>query len=145
MNPVMQYSKSGIALTESFEGVRLTAYQDSGGVWTIGYGHTQGVKEGDTCTPLLAETYLLLDVHTAVNTVNEAVVGPLTQPEFDALVDFVFNCGAGNFLSSTLLKLLNAGNLAGAAAEFEKWDHAGGQVVAGLLRRRLAEEAEFKS
>ena len=70
---------------------------------------------------------------------------PLTQNEFDTLADFAFNAGCGAFAGSTMLKLLNAGNYAGAAGQFELWDHAAGKVVAGLLRRRDAEEAEFKA
>jgi GH24 family phage-related lysozyme (muramidase) len=69
----------------------------------------------------------------------------VTQNQFDALVDFVFNLGQGKFAGSTLLRGLNAGDFSGAAAEFVKWDHAGGQVVPGLLRRRLAEAQLFQS
>jgi lysozyme len=140
----MTYSKSGLSLTESFEGLRLTAYQDSVGKWTIGYGHTLGVTEGMTCSQAQAEEWLENDINWAVFVVNNIVKVPLSQGEFDGLVDFCFNCGAGNFKSSTLLKLVNAGDMEDAAKEFEKWDHAGGVVVAGLLRRRVAEEQEFQ-
>ena len=141
----MRYSaQSRKALTESFEGCRLKAYRDSKGVWTIGYGHTGGiVEEGMTCTQVQADIWLALDIAWAESVVNREVKLQLTQNEFDALVDFVFNCGAGNFHSSTLLRLVNAGRHAEAALEFEKWDHCSGQVVAGLLRRRQAEEALF--
>lgn len=141
----MIYSKSGLRLTENFEGCRLTAYQDSVGRWTIGYGHTAGVQAGDTCTEYQADVWLQADIQWAVQTVNMYVTIALTQGEFDALVDFVFNLGSGSFEHSGLLQLVNQRNFAAAAADFEKWDYAGGQVVAGLLRRRLAEEAEFKS
>ena len=70
---------------------------------------------------------------------------PLTQGEFDALTDFVFNCGCGAFAGSTMLRLLNAGDYQSAAGQFDLWDHAGGQVVAGLLRRREAETRELQS
>jgi lysozyme len=140
---IMQYSKNGLALTESFEGCRLVAYQDSVGVWTIGYGHTKGVVAGMTCTQAQAEQWLLADVAAAVAAVNRLVHIAMSQDEFDALVDFTFNLGVGNFAGSTLLKLLNARDIEGAANEFEKWDLAGGVVVAGLLRRRLAERALF--
>lgn len=146
MNPAnqnLQYSQSGLALTESFEGVRLTAYQDQVGVWTIGYGHTSGVTPGMTCTQLQAEQWLLEDVQHACIVVRMNVSVPLTQGEFDALVDFVFNLGSGNFVSSTLLKLLNTGDYDDAAAQFPRWDRAGGVEVAGLLRRRIAEQNEF--
>lgn len=141
----MRYSKTGLQLTERFEGCRLVAYQDSRGVWTIGYGHTARVFPGMTCSRAQAETWLLEDVDWAEREVNRLVYTPLSQAEFDALVDFTFNCGAGNFDHSTLLELVNAGDMQRAAAEFAKWDRSGGQVVAGLLRRRLAEMAEFQN
>lgn len=139
----MTYSKQGLALTESFEGCRLTAYQDSTGRWTIGYGHTWMVYAGDTCTAGQAETWLIGDVAWAERAVNRLVTAQLTQGEFDALVDFTFNLGIGSLEHSTLLGLVDAGNFAAAANEFDKWDRAGGQVVAGLLRRRTAEEQLF--
>jgi len=141
MNQNLQYT--GQTLTEQFEGCSLTAYQDSGGVWTLGYGHTAGVAQGMTCTQAQAEAWLTQDIQWAVAVVNNLVTVQLTQGEFDALVDFVFNVGSGNFASSTMLRMLDAGNFAGAADQFARWDLAGGQVVAGLLRRRIAEEGEF--
>lgn len=143
MTSQMEYSRKGLALTEGFEGCRLVAYQDSGGVWTIGFGHTRDVNPGDTCTELQALAWLLQDTQFAVDAVNRLVTVQLNQSEFDALVDFVFNCGTGNFSRSTMLKLLNEGQFQAAADELEKWDIAGGQVVAGLLRRRVAEHDEF--
>ena len=143
LNPPMQYSKMGLSLTEAFEGVRLVAYQDSGGVWTIGYGHTQGVYPGMTCLPQQAFAWLQSDTLAAQSAVNQLVNVALTQTEFDALTDFVFNLGTTAFARSTLLRLLNSGDYAAAANEFERWDLCNGQVVAGLLRRRQAEEAEF--
>jgi lysozyme len=140
-----RYSKSGLQLTERFEGVRLVAYRDSVGVLTIGYGHTFGVTEGMTCTEEQATAWLLNDIQTAANDVNRLVKVPLTQGEFDALTDFCYNAGGGNFATSTMLKLLNARDFAGAASQFDLWDHAGGAVVAGLLRRREAERLEFES
>ena len=141
----MEYSKSGLQLTERFEGVRLSAYQDQAGRWTIGYGHTEGVQPGDSCTQEQAESWLAQDIEWAASCVNRSVTITLSQGEFDALVDFVFNVGCGNFNSSTMLKLLNVGNYAGAAEQFNRWDRAGGQIVAGLLRRREAEVQEFNS
>jgi lysozyme len=140
----MKYSKDGLHLTEQFEGCRLSAYQDSGGLWTIGYGHTAGVHPGMSCTQAQAEQWLAEDIAWAESQVNRLVRVALTQDEFDALVDFTFNCGVGNFIHSTLLALVNAGKMDQAAKEFERWDKAGGVVVAGLLRRRIAEEAEFR-
>jgi lysozyme len=139
------YSTSGADLTKRFESCRLTAYQDVKGIWTIGWGHVGEVVAGLVWTQEFADTMLIADVSTAVYCVNVSVTIPLSQGEFDAIVDFAFNCGCAAFKGSTMLKDINAGNLAGAADEFEKWDHASGQVVAGLLRRRIAEEQEFKS
>jgi lysozyme len=142
----LSYGKNGLALTQQFEGMRLSAYQDQVGVWTIGFGHTgPDVHAGLTITQDQATALLMKDVASASASVNNLVKVPLTQNQFDALVDFVFNLGQGKFAGSTLLRGLNAGDFSGAAAEFVKWDHAGGQVVPGLLRRRLAEAQLFQS
>jgi lysozyme len=142
----LSYSKRGLALTEQFEGRRLEAYQDSVGVWTIGYGHTgPDVHAGLSITQEQAGALLLQDVGTAVATVNRLVTVPLTQNQFDALVDFVFNLGSGNFARSTLLRELNAGNTAAAAAQFLVWNRAGGVVLPGLTRRRQAEAELFET
>ena len=110
-----KYSKDGLHLTEGFEGVRLTAYPDpatGGDPWTIGYGHTgPEVHSGMTITQEQAENYLMQDVAKAASDVNAKVTVEITQNEFDALVDFAFNCGCGNLNNSTLLKKLNAGDL----------------------------------
>jgi lysozyme len=141
----MQYSKNGLALTESFESCELTAYQDSGGVWTIGWGHTgPEVHEGLQWSQVQADSQLMTDTASATSCVNRCVTTALTQQEFDALVDFVFNCGCPKFSSSTMLRLLNSGNYRDASAQFDLWDHVSGQVVAGLLRRREAETQEFQ-
>ena len=145
----MNYSKNGLHLTEQFEGCKLNAYPDpatNGDPWTIGYGHTGAkVHQGMTITQEQAEELLMQDTQKAAAAVNAKVTGDITQEEFDALVDFVFNVGAGNFAASTLLKKVNAGDIHGAAAEFEKWDMAAGKHMAGLLKRRHAEAEEFLS
>lgn len=141
-------SQAGIDLITSFEGCRLTAYQDSVGVWTIGYGHTSGVYQGMTITEEEAIAFLRQDLKTAENTenaVNSNVTYGINQNQFDALVSFTFNVGTGNFTSSTLLKKLNAGDVNGAANEFDRWIYAGGQVLEGLVRRRAAEKQMFLS
>lgn len=143
MNQHLTYSRAGLELTEHFEGCRLQAYADQVGVWTIGYGHTHGVAPGMACDQRLAEAWLLEDVQEAVDAVQRLVLVRLTQNQFDALVDFVFNLGSGNLAHSTLLHLLNAGDYAGASHHFREWDRAGGIVRSGLLRRRIAEEALF--
>jgi lysozyme len=137
------YSKSGLRFTECFEGDILTAYQDQRGLWTIGYGHTANVRPGQRITQEQAEAYLARDIQTAARCVNQAVTVKLTQPQFDSLVDFAFNVGITSFRDSTLLKEVNAGNFPEAIAQFNLWDHCGGVINAGLLRRRKAEAAEF--
>ena len=140
----MEYSKTGLLLTEQFEGCRLEVYQDVRGIWTIGYGHTFGVNANTPpCTMDQAAAWLAEDIQSAVGSVNRLVKTTLTQSEFDAVCDFIFNVGVGNFAGSTMLKLLNKGDYAGAASEFDRWDLSGGNVVAGLLRRREAEREEF--
>ena len=143
---LFSYSDNGFALSKSFEGLRLTAYQDVGGVWTIGYGHTgPNVRAGLTITQAEADALLRSDVEDAVTCVNRAVNVPITQNQFDALVDFCFNCGRGSLLQYTLLRKVNIGDFAGAAAQFALWDHAGGEVVEGLVKRRTAEAELFAS
>lgn len=96
-----------------------------------------------TVTQAQADALLLRDVQSAVDAVNRLVTVDLDQAEFDALVDFAFNVGIGALTSSTLLRDLNDGDFVGAADRFDEWDHAGGKVVAGLLRRRRAEMVMF--
>lgn len=139
----MNYSSAGLALTEASEGCELGAYQDSGGVWTIGYGHTADVMPGDTCTQQQASAWLAEDTQWAADAVSQYVTAPLTQSEFDALVDFTFNLGVGSLVHSTLLRLLNSLDYLGAANEFPKWNMAGGRVLPGLVTRRAGEQAMF--
>lgn len=139
----MKISERGLAFIKTHEGCRLEAYQDSVGVWTIGYGHIIGVKAGDTCTQEQAEAWLAEDVASiSEKCVNWVVKVPLTQAEFDALCSFSFNLGCSALRNSTLLKKLNASDYDGASAEFKKWDRAGGKQIAGLTKRR-ADEAEL--
>jgi lysozyme len=139
-----KYSDAGLALTKGFEGLRLTAYQDTAGVWTVGYGHTgPAILAGMTISEADAEALLRADLADAVACVNRAVTGTITQNQFDAMVDFCFNAGRGNFSQSTLLRKVNLGDFAGAAMQFGLWVHAGGVVVPGLVRRRKAEAALF--
>lgn len=136
-------SQAGINLIKSFEGCRLKAYQDSVGVWTIGYGHTSGVYSGMTITEEQAEAFLKADLGTSERAVNRLVTYIINQNQFDALVSFTFNLGSGNLAESTLLKKLNKGDITGAANEFDKWIYAGGEVLKGLVRRRAAEKEMF--
>ncbi|MEW5290308.1 lysozyme [Erwinia papayae] len=139
----MQISNAGIALIKRFEGLELKAYKDAVGIPTIGYGHTHNVKMGDVITGTQADAFLREDLQVAELTVNTNVTVKLSQGKFDALVSFVFNLGAGNFVKSTLLKKLNDGDYAGAADEFPRWVNAGGKPLAGLVKRRAAEREMF--
>jgi lysozyme len=142
--PDLTYSDNGLNLTKSFEGLRLQAYQDVAGIWTIGYGHTgPDVVPGHTITEPEATALLHSDLAEAVQCVNRAVTTDITQNQFDALVDFCFNAGRGHFLSSTLLRQVNLGDMQAAAAQFALWVHADGKVVPPLARRRAAEAQLF--
>jgi lysozyme len=144
--PQLSYSDEGFTLTKKFEGLRLTAYQDQVGVWTIGYGHTgREVHGGMTVIEAQADLLLHSDIASAVACVNRAVTIAIPQCQFDALVDFVFNLGCGRLLGSTLLRHVNAGEFDLAAAQFLLWDHAGGVIVPGLHVRRQAEMTLFQS
>ncbi|HGY9618318.1 TPA: lysozyme [Pseudomonas putida] len=139
----MRTSQRGLSLIKSFEGLRLQAYQDSVGVWTIGYGATRGVKAGMKISKEQAERMLLNDVQRFEPEVQRLITVPLSQNQWDALMSFTYNLGAANLESSTLCRLLNAGNYASAAEQFPRWNKAGGQVLAGLVRRRAAERDLF--
>ncbi|WP_108453814.1 lysozyme [Enterobacter cloacae] len=146
----MQTSEKGIALIKQFEGCKLTAYQDSVGVWTIGYGWTQPVdgkpiRAGMTIKQETAERLLKTGLVSYEFDVSRLVNVGLTQGQFDALVSFTYNLGARSLSTSTLLRKLNAGDYAGAADEFLRWNKAGGKVLNGLTRRREAERALFLS
>jgi lysozyme len=140
----MNISDEGVDLIEAFEGLRLTAYQDVGGIWTIGYGHTgNGVYSGLTITEDQAEALLLADLSKFENIINAYIKVSLAQNQFDALISFTYNVGGENFESSTLLKDVNASDFTSAADQFLRWDLVHGQVVEGLLNRRNAERALF--
>jgi lysozyme len=144
----MRYSQQGINLTKRFEadrGCPLLAYWDGiGKVWTIGYGATgESITHGTRWTQEQADADLAFRLAHIADVVSGLLTVPVTQGEFDSLCDFCYNCGIGALRHSTLLIDVNDGNLAAAAAEFEKWSHAGGKVIAGLLRRRIAERDEF--
>ncbi|MDD2876257.1 MAG: lysozyme [Acidiphilium sp.] len=140
---------AAVQLVEPFEGFRADPYRDPGGVWSIGYGSTTDAW-GD---PVSADTLAITqdqalslverDLASALGQVTAAVVVPLGVNQQAALIDFVYNVGIGNFRDSTLLRLLNAGDYTGAAAQFMRWDYAAGMVLPGLLRRREAEAAMF--
>ena len=140
----MQISENGLAMIRHWEGCELEAYQDGGGVWTIGYGHTEGVSEGDVWTQEQADAALPEDAkEIAADPVNSLVAVPLSQNQFDSLGDFTYNLGQGNLSESTLLAKLNAGDYAGAQAEFPRWNQIAGQPSQGLTNRRNAEANLF--
>lgn len=136
-------NKAGLDLIKSFEGLELKAYQDSVGVWTIGYGHTEGVKRGDVITRVEAERIFEEDINKFAASVESLIHHAVTENQFAALVSLAFNVGIGNFTKSTLLKMVNSGHPQAAAEQFLVWNRAGGQVLNGLTRRRKAERALF--
>jgi len=141
----METSKNGIELIKEFEGRRLVAYQDSVGVWTIGYGHTKDVWEDRLIIKSTADRLLAEDLAEFEKYVDNLVDVPLTQNQFDALVAWTFNLGPTNLSESTLLKKLNAGDYDSVPSEMKRWNKAGGEVLEGLVRRREAEAALFNA
>ena len=150
LNPSSAYSPSSdaINLIKQYEGLRLTAYQDSVGVWTIGYGTTSingvAVFEGQTITEAQADEYLLAHIQSDVTPIiNTKVKAPITQSMYDALCCFTYNLGSGNLSKSTLLKELNTTKYLESATSFLDYNKASGVVLAGLTKRRSAEKDLF--
>lgn len=141
---VMMVSDKGLALIKEFEGCKLTAYQDSVGVWTIGYGHTKTAQEGMVITQEQADELLAQDVHEHALGVYKALKVSIEQHRFDALVSLAFNVGVNAVRNSTLLEMINHGAEKSAAAQFDRWNKAGGKVLAGLVRRRAAERKLYE-
>ncbi|MFN6971680.1 MAG: lysozyme [Rheinheimera sp.] len=144
----MHVSPSGVDLICNFEGLRLKAYDDGVGVWTIGFGTTKypngiRVKKGDTCTLDQAKAYMQNDLKSFEQTVNNTVKVPLNQNQFDALVSLAYNIGSTAFKNSTLARQLNEGNYKAAANQFNVWVNAGGKRMQGLVNRRAAERTLF--
>ena len=135
----MNTSPKGIALIIEFEGLRLKAYQCPGGVWTIGYGHTAGVKPGMVITEAQAEEYLKANLIAFERYLNGLGLA-LNQNQFDALISFIYNVGTGHFSNSTLLRKVRANPQDNSIVdEFLRWVYSKGRVLPGLQRRRLAE------
>jgi lysozyme len=153
----MKLSNHGIKLIKSFEGLRLNAYKDMAGIWTIGYGSTRYqdgrvVKPGDKLTDeAQANTLFINTLSKYVEAVNKGAKVALSQNQFDALVSFIYNVGTGAVTSSTLFKILNTGNYQNAADQFLLWnkitDPKTGKKVPNetLTRRRAQERALFLS
>lgn len=144
----MVISKAGLGLIKEFEDCKLTAYPDpatGGEPWTIGYGHTGGVKKGDVWTQAQADAAIIEDVDKFSDGVS-ALIGaaPTTQGQYDALVSFAYNVGLGNLKKSTLLRMHKDGDYSGAVGQFARWANANGKPMAGLKRRREAEAALYR-
>jgi|GEM_PF-247884 len=140
----------GLEVVKHFEGLRLTAYRDAVGIWTIGYGHTSmagppTVTEGMTITEAEAEAILAQDLDIFERGVANALTVPTNSDQYSAMVSFAFNVGVGAFRNSTLLRKHNSRDFAGAAEEFLRWVFGNGQVLPGLERRRKAERALYLS
>jgi len=146
----MNLSDAGIDLIKRSEGLRLIPYLDQGGFWTVGYGHKMSGAELEagrnkrSIDQATADALLASDVQWASSEVNRMVRVPLSQGQFDALVDFVFNLGSGRLATSTLLKMLNQGDYDGAGKQLLHWEMAGGNVQLGLKLRREAELAMWE-
>ena len=139
----MKTSAEGLALIKKFEGLELTAYQCAAGVWTIGYGHTKDVQEGDEWSEAHADHMLEVELEEFEEYINDNVTVALSQNQFDALVSWVYNLGPANLKASTMLKVLNSGDYEGVPAQIQRWNKAGGKVLEGLIRRRKAEALLF--
>lgn len=143
----MQLSESGLDFIKRHEGLRLEAYKDIGGRWTIGYGHLLNDTRdwsGYRITQDQANDMLRFDVQEAEAAVNRLVRVPLNQNQFDALVSWTYNLGAGNLADSTMLEELNAGNYQTAATEeMTRWAYVNGEWVKGLADRRQDEKNLF--
>ena len=136
-------SDKGTNLIREFEGFRSHAYQDIGGVWTIGYGHTKNVHEGDIISSAQAEALLVKELKQYENYVNDLVEVPLFKYQFDALVSWTYNLGPTNLKNSTMLVLLNKGRYDLVPDEMRKWNKVNGTVVEGLVVRRDKEARLF--
>ena len=139
----MKTSAEGLALIKKFEGLELKAYKCAAGVWTIGYGHTKDVQEGDEWSESHADHMLEVELEEFEEYINDNVTVALSQNQFDALVSWVYNLGPANLKASTMLKVLNSGDYEGVPAQIQRWNKAGGKVLEGLIRRRKAEALLF--
>lgn len=140
----MQPSERLVAAVKAAEGFRASAYYDrTGKVWTCGFGETLCVTESTRMTEDEADARLRLRLAAFGKGVERLVRVPLTQPQYDALTDLVYNCGIANLAGSTLLKKLNAGDYEQAGNEFDRWNKSGGHVLPGLVKRRAMEHQWF--
>jgi len=140
----MQISQEGLSLIKKYEGCELEAYLCPAKVWTIGYGHTKGVEEGNKITKEEANYMLQEEMIEYEGYVNDMVDVELNQSQYDSLCAWVYNLGPTNFQSSTLLKVLNEGKYNEIPQQIKRWNKAGGEVLNGLIRRREAEALLFE-
>jgi lysozyme len=140
----MQISQEGLALIKKFEGCELEAYKCPAGVWTIGYGHTKDVKEGDKINKDEANYLLQEEMIEFESYIDDMVEVELNQSQYDALCAWVYNLGPSNLGSSTLLKVLNEGKYEEVPQQIKRWNKANGEVLTGLIRRREAEALLFQ-
>jgi|TARA_R100000700_G_C3112437_1_gene104881 lysozyme len=140
----MRISEEGVALIKKFEGCELESYKCPAGVWTIGYGYTKKVKEGDVISKEEAEKLLREDIEEFEGYVKNLVHVDLEQCQYDALVSWVFNLGPTNLKSSTMLKVLNEKKYSEVPFQIKRWNKASGKVLDGLVRRREAEALLFQ-
>tara|TARA_Y100001951_G_C11261875_1_gene253002 strand:- start:782 stop:1237 length:456 start_codon:yes stop_codon:yes gene_type:complete len=144
----MEISQEGLSLIKKFEGCKLQSYKCAAGVWTIGYGSTNGIEEGMKISQERADMLLLEDVEIFEEAVNELVKVPLEQNQYDALVTWTFNLGPTNLKNSTLLKVLNNKEYENVPEQIKRWNKATvngeRQVLEGLVRRREAEALLFE-
>ena len=134
-----QVNDEALALIKRMEGLRLTSYQDVGGIWTVGYGSTATARSGMTITEEEADALLRTDLAQAERAVSNLTTVDLSDGQFGALVSFVYNVGATAFRKSTLLRKLNAGDYNAVPSELARWNKVKGKVVRGLVNRRAAE------
>ena len=139
----MNISKEGLSLIKKFEGCELEAYLCPAGVWTIGYGHTKDVKEGDKINRDEADYLLQEEMIEYESYINDFVEVPLEQNQFDALCSWVYNLGPTNLKNSTMLRVLNEEKYADVPQQIKRWNKAGGEVLDGLIKRREAEAKMF--
>lgn len=140
---MMEASDILVKKIKEFEGVRLTSYKDSAGVWTIGAGHTRGVKPGMKITQKQADSLLRGDLLNVENYVNSLGMN-FTQGQFDAICDFIFNLGQGKFSRSTLLAKIQANApTEDIQDEFRRWVYADGKKLSGLVKRREWEAQRY--
>lgn len=139
----MKTNAAGRRIIKEFEGCRLSAYRDTGGIWTIGFGHTRGVQPGMRITQEEADAFFEQDLAAAEFTVRRQVTRLVNENQFSALVSFAYNVPFKEFRESTLLKRVNEGHFGEAESEFARWVYDDGKKLVGLVRRRMCEATLF--